>query len=103
MRVRAARARACSPWLEVMVTVVRPAWLVCRPTAWSSKGRLGFAMTIGVGQADEQIPPVEHQRDGAGHQTAALEVARGETAPAPLVLQFVETVLDMPLAMPLID
>ena len=63
----------------------------------------GFAMTIGVGQADEQIPPVEHQRDGTGHQTAALEVARGETAPAPLVLQFVETVLDMPLAMPLID
>jgi hypothetical protein len=32
-------------------------------------------------------------RDAAGHQTAALEVARGETAPAPLVFQFVETVL----------
>jgi outer membrane protein, heavy metal efflux system len=32
----------------------------------------GFAMTIGVGQADEQIPPVEHQCDAAGHQAAAL-------------------------------
>ena len=43
IRVRAARARSCSPWLEVMVTVVRPAWLVCRPMAWSSKGRLVMA------------------------------------------------------------
>jgi hypothetical protein len=28
-------------WL--MVTVVRPAWLVCRPMAWSSKGPLVMA------------------------------------------------------------
>jgi hypothetical protein len=33
----------CSPWLLVMVTVVRPAWLVCRPMAWSSNGRLVMA------------------------------------------------------------
>src|ERR1700756_3850860 len=52
-----------------------------------------FAMMIGVSQTDEQIPPVEHQRDAAGHQAAALEVAGREATPAPLVLQFVETVL----------
>src|SRR6516165_2073427 len=51
----------------------------------------GFAMMSG--QTDEQIPPVEHQRDTAGHQAAALEVARREATPAPLVLQFVKTVL----------
>jgi hypothetical protein len=36
----------------------------------------GLAMMIGISQPDEQIPPVEHQRDAAGHQAAALEVAR---------------------------
>ena len=36
----------------------------------------GFTMMIGIGQTDEQIPPVEHQRDAAGHEAAALEVAR---------------------------
>src|SRR6516164_4938109 len=77
-----------------MVTVVRPAWLVCRPIAWSNRGRLdGFAMMSRISQTDEQIPPVEHQRDTAGHQAAALEVARRESTPAPLVLQFVKTVL----------
>src|SRR6516165_10343591 len=46
-----------------------------------------------ISQTDEQIPPVEHQRDTAGYQAAALEVARREATPAPLVLQFVKTVL----------
>src|SRR4029077_16219723 len=53
----------------------------------------GFAMMSRISQTDEQIPPVEHQRDTAGHQAAALEVARREATPAPLVLQFVKTVL----------
>src|ERR1700691_4436044 len=52
-----------------------------------------FAMMIGIGQPHEQIPPVEEQRDQARHQTAALEVAGREAAPAPLVLQLVEDVL----------
>jgi hypothetical protein len=56
-----------------------------------------------ISQTDEQIPPVEHQRDAAGHQAAALEVARREATPTPLVLQFVETALDIPLIIPLID
>jgi hypothetical protein len=95
MRVRAARARPCSQWLEVMVTVVRPAWLVCRPIACSNRGATddGFAMMSRISQTNEQIPPVEHQRDAAGHQAAALEVARREATRAPVVLQFVETVL----------
>jgi hypothetical protein len=29
-------------------------------------------MMIGISQPDEQIPTVEHQRDAAGHQAAAL-------------------------------
>src|SRR6516164_6409759 len=53
----------------------------------------GFAMMSRISQTDEQIPPVEHQRDTAGHQAAALEVARREATPTPLVLQFVKTVL----------
>src|SRR6516165_10301744 len=53
----------------------------------------GFTMMNRISQTDEQIPPVEHQRDTAGHQAAALEVARREATPAPLVLQFVKTVL----------
>ena len=51
----------------------------------------GFAMMIGIGQTDEQVPPIEHQRNAARHQAAALKVAGGEAAPAPLVLQLVET------------
>src|SRR5215475_11221030 len=52
-----------------------------------------FAMMMGVGQAHEQIPPVEEQRDHARNQAAALEVTGREAAPAPLVLQFIENVL----------
>src|SRR5438552_3889415 len=43
MRVSARRARRRSPCVLVMVTVVRPAWLVCRPIACSSSGRLVIA------------------------------------------------------------
>src|SRR5262252_8860497 len=50
-------------------------------------------MMIGIGETHEQVPPVEHKRDAARHQAAALEVAGGEAAPAPLVLQLVEAVL----------
>ena len=50
-------------------------------------------MMIGVGEAHEQIPPIEHQRDAACHQAAALEIARCEATPVPLVFQFIEAVL----------
>src|SRR5260370_5766905 len=58
---------------------------------WPAGNR--FAMMIGVGQAHEQVPPIEDQRDIACHQRAALEIAGREAAPAPLVLQLVEAVL----------
>src|ERR1700687_4426495 len=45
----------------------------------------GLAMMVGIGQADEQVPPVEH--DAARHQPAALEVMGREDGPAPLVFQ----------------
>src|ERR1700712_6068045 len=46
----------------------------------------------GVGQADEQAPPVVNQRHDTSEQSAACEVLCCETAPAPLVLQFIEHV-----------
>src|SRR6516225_436279 len=36
----------------------------------------GFAMMSRISQTDEQIPPVEHQRDAAGHQAAAAVTDR---------------------------
>jgi hypothetical protein len=62
-----------------------------------------FAMMMGVGQAHEQIPPVEEQRDHARNQAAALEIAGRKAAPAPLVLQLIENILDIPFTAPLIS
>ena len=42
-------------------SVVRKEFLQLR------RDRITFAMMIGVGQTDEQAPPIEHQRDAAGH------------------------------------
>src|SRR6516225_7500579 len=57
---------------------------------------------VGIGQTDEQAPPVEDQRNIAGEQPAALQVVRREAAPAPLVLQLVEGVLTIaPIAVQL--
>ena len=52
-----------------------------------------LAVVIGVRQAHEQAPPVVDERDQPRHVLAAFQVARGEAAPAPLVLQLVEGVL----------
>src|SRR5215472_251036 len=57
-----------------------------------------LAMLIGVGQADEQVPPIGSEGDDAGHELAAFDVVGGEAAPAPLVLQFVEIVLGIAAA-----
>ena len=54
-------------------------------------------MFIGLRQAHEDIPPVVDEGDHARGQPAACEVMRGEAAPTPLVLQFVERVLDRPV------
>src|SRR5262245_51687588 len=53
-------------------------------------GRDRFSVMSGISQAHEQVPPIEDQRDVTRHQTAALEVARREASPAPLVLQLIE-------------
>src|SRR6516165_5766477 len=93
MRVRAARARSCSPWLHGHGGATGMACLPADGLEQQWPTRDGFAMMIGVGETHEQVPPVEHQRDAASHQAAALEVAGGEATPAPLVLQLVEVVL----------
>jgi hypothetical protein len=62
-----------------------------------------LAMMVGLSQTHEQIPPVEHQGDAARHQAASFEIVRCEAAPAPLVLELVEAVFDMPLTTPLIS
>ena len=33
-------------------------------------------MMSGISQTDEQIPPVEHQRDGTGHQRLRSRVVK---------------------------
>jgi hypothetical protein len=53
----------------------------------------GLEPGFGVGQAHEQTPPVVDQRHRARRQLAAMQVVRGEAAPAPLVLELVEGVL----------
>src|SRR3984893_2460485 len=49
-----------------------------------------LTMMLRIGEAHEQAPPVVDQRHTARQQPAAFEIMRGETAPAPLVLQLVE-------------
>ena len=75
------------------MTVVRPGMAGLSADRLEQQGATGDGFAMMSGQTDEQIPPVEHQRDTAGHQAAALEVARREATPAPLVPQFVKTVL----------
>ena len=45
----------------------------------------GLAVVIGLGQTDEQAPPVIDRGDQPGHVPETLQVTRGEAAPAPLV------------------
>jgi hypothetical protein len=59
-------------------------------------------MPVRFGQANEDVPPIIKQRDQVRGQTTARQIMRGEAAPAPLVLQFVENILDIPLTLPLI-
>ncbi len=68
---------------------------VCR-VACISNGRLVIASgrPIKVSQTDEQLHQFEDQRNAAREQSAALPGRRvDEAAPAPLVLQFVKSIL----------
>ena len=51
------------------------------------------APRLWVRQANKQAPPVVDQCHRPGRKLAAMQVVRGETAPAPLVLQLFEGIL----------
>src|SRR5208283_5011598 len=53
----------------------------------------GLAMQVGIGEANEDVPPVVEQRDEPRGEPATGEIVRREAAPAPLVLHLVEDVL----------
>ena len=59
----------------------------------SARDRL--SVTIRLGQAREDVPPIIKQRHEAGRQTTARQVMSDEAAPAPLVLQLVENILSI--------
>jgi len=61
-----------------------------RKQQWTAGDRL--QVFLGLCQAHEDIPPVVDEGDHARGEPAAREVMRGEAAPTPLVLQFVERV-----------
>src|SRR5437763_10819959 len=46
-----------------------------------------------IGQAHKQAPPVVNETNATGEQPAALQVLRRETTPAPVVLQFIKSIL----------
>ena len=70
-----------------------------------SSGRLVMAshMPVRLDQPNEDAPPVVKQRDHARGQPATSKVLRDEAAPAPLVLQLVENILDIPFTIALIN
>ena len=55
-------------------------------------------MPIGLCEPDEQVPPVVDEGDQTGRKPATGEIVRRESAPAPLILQFI--VLTLPGILP---
>ena len=53
----------------------------------------GLAPRFGIGQSDEETPPVVDQRHCPGGQLAAMQVMGGKTTPTPLILEFIEGIL----------
>src|SRR5271157_1182120 len=49
-------------------------------------------MQVGIGEANEDVPPVVEQRDEPRREPATGEIVRRKAAPAPLVLHLVEDV-----------
>ncbi len=77
-----------------------------RPIAREQERAAGDCLQarLGVSQSHEQAPPVVGERHGHGGEAAALQIVRGEAAPAPLVLQLIEGVLRIaPVAVQLRD
>ena len=94
----AMRAADRQPHLAGMVGSPRQGGEQERPAGYR------LTMMLRIGKAHEQAPPVVDQRHTARQQPAAFEIMRGEAAPAPLVLQFVECVLAVcPIAIQLTE
>ena len=53
----------------------------------------GFAVVFAIIKPQVEVPPVIEEGDEAGHHPAGSQFARGVTAPAPLVFEFVETIM----------
>ena len=52
-----------------------------------------LTMQIGIGEANEDVPPVVKERKQPGREPATRKIMRRVAAPAPLVLYLVENVL----------
>src|SRR5215472_17324533 len=53
----------------------------------------GLAMMVRIGQAYEQIPPIEYQGHRARHQPTAFDVSCRKAGPTPVVFKFIKCVL----------
>src|SRR5271165_5187590 len=63
-----------------------------------------LAVKAGIGETDEDVPPVVKQRKQSGGEPATGEIVRCIAAPAPLVLHLVENVLSVaPVAIELTE
>src|SRR5437764_13011589 len=47
---------------------------------------------VRIGEAREQVPPVEYQCQAARHNLTAILILGRKAAPSPLILQFIEVV-----------
>src|SRR5208283_2252413 len=73
---------------------------------WRSPRPAGdrLAVKAGIGETDEDVPPVVKQRKQSGGEPATGEIVRCIAAPAPLVLHLVENVLSVaPVAIELTE
>src|SRR5271165_6802235 len=52
-----------------------------------------FAVEAGIGEPDEDVPPVVNERKQPGREPATGEIVRRVAAPTPLVLHLVENIL----------
>jgi Mu transposase, C-terminal domain len=62
-----------------------------------------LAVEAGIGETDEDVPPVVKQPKQPGREPATGKIVRRVAAPTPLVLHLVENILDIPSTMPLIN
>src|ERR1700758_5111217 len=52
-------------------------------------------MQVGIGEANEDVPPVVKERKQPGRKPATGQIVRRVAAPAPLVLHLIENVLSV--------